>query len=319
MKVQWQVSVGLLKAASALDNGSHSIICVRQEHPFSSTVADFLISDQIRQCTQSAANRLVLLDFPSHPITRRVALSQGFQSTDKPNELAKIALGYPVTDKAWRKAQLAVERLSRLKLPEKCPRYNNGTVKVVMPGNKSIQIALFDLETLLSPTLFAFSKRKAVVVPINREFAAHLLGTDDQLTFLEVPEAEFLSRRTYFNTTRAANAMIRGAIIAFYESKKRGGRGAIVALGRIVDVTSVAVASVPEAIKRGAVVDDLALLTGQHRILATTFDNLVALKKPVPLQRLREIGCVTRANFVSATPISTAHIKTIVEAGNRDD
>jgi hypothetical protein len=113
--------------------------------------------------------------------------------------------------------------------------------------------------------------------------------------------------------------MIRGEAIAFYESARGKGRGAIVAVGRIIDVTSIPVSNAPEALRRGAVVDNLGTLTKSERVLATTFDNLVALRKPVSLRKLRQIGCVTKANFVSATPISARHLTAIVEAGCTDD
>jgi hypothetical protein len=314
------VGVGLLLPASGLDQPSRAVVCVQQEHPFSSTVADFIVSEHVRRCSHSSAGHLQMLDIPSHPITRRVAIGQGFQhQSGNPAVLTKIALGQPITDKSWDKARLSIERLAGLKLQRRCPTYATRDVQVDTPSGKKIKVELFELETLLSPTLFALPKRKAVVVPITRSFAADLLGTDEQYSFLDVPEAQFLSRRTYFNTIRAARAMIRGAAIAFYESSRGGGRGAIVATGRIVHVTSIPVSGVPEALQRGAVVDDPGALTSSDRVLATTFDNLVALRRPVGIKVLRQIGCVTGANFVSATPISAAHLKAIVDAGYSDD
>jgi predicted nucleic acid-binding protein/GNAT superfamily N-acetyltransferase len=314
------IGVSLLTPASALDQPSRSVVCVRQEHPFSSTVADFLISEQVRHCSRNSACHLLMVDIPSHPITRRIALGQGFQKQlGHTSALAKIALGQPVTEQSWGRARLSVERLSGIKLQVKCPTYDKAKARITTPSGDTSEVGLFELETLLSPTLFALPKRKAVVVPINRTFASDLLGTDLQYSFLEVPEAHFLSRRTYFNTTRATRSMIRGAAIAFYESSRGGGRGAIVAIGRIVDVTSIPVVNAPEALRRGAVVEDLGTLTKSKRILATTFDNLVALRKPVTLRKLRQIGCVTKANFVSATLISERHLTAIVDAGCTDD
>jgi predicted nucleic acid-binding protein/GNAT superfamily N-acetyltransferase len=314
------IGVSLLLPASALDRPSRSIVCVRQEHPFSSTVADFLLSEQIRHCTRNSACHLLMLDIPSHPITRRIAFNLGFQQqTGNVSTLAKIALGQSVTSKTWDKTRLSIERLAGLKLQVNCPTYDRPKAQITTSIGDNIEVGLFELETLLSPTLFALPKRKAVVVPITRSFAADLLGTDLQYSFLEVPEAHFLSRRTYFNTTRATRSMIRGSAIAFYESSRGKGRGAVVALGRILDVTSIPVSSVPESLRRGAVVDDLGTLTKSERILATTFDNLIVFKKPVTLTKLRQIGCVTKANFVSATPISAKHLTAIVEAGQTDD
>jgi len=314
------IGVSLLLPAPAFDQPSRSLVCVRQEHPFSSTVADFLISEQVRHCTRNSACHLLMLDIPSHPITRRIAFNLGFQQqAGNVATLAKIALGQPVTSKTWDKARLSIERLAGLKLHAACPTYDRPKAQITTATGDNIEVGLFELETLLSPTLFVLPKRKAVVVPITRSFAADLLGTDIQYSFLEVPEAHFLSRRTYFNTTRATRSMIRGSAIVFYESSRGGGRGAVVAAGRIVDVTSIPVNSAPESLRRGAVVDDLGTITKSERILATTFDNLVVFRKPVPLTKLRQIGCVTRANFVSATPISAKHLTAVVEAGHTDD
>jgi hypothetical protein len=251
---------------------------------------------------------------PSHPITRRVAIGQGFQQVHGETALYKIALGQPVTQSTWNKGRLSIERLTGMKLQHVCPQYDS-PVELTMEDGKAMNIQLFDLETILSPTIFAFPKRKAVIVPITRAFAADLLGTDDQYSFLEVPEAHFLTRRTYFNTTRAARVMVPGAAIAFYESLGGGGRGAVVALARIVDVTSVPKDRMPNILQRGAVVDDVGTLIRAARVLATTFDNLVILRRPVPFKTLRKIGCVTGANFVSATSIADKHLTAIIDAG----
>jgi predicted nucleic acid-binding protein len=313
------VGVGLLRISSAIDDYSRNFVCVHQEHPFSSTVADFLISEQVRLCSNKAPCKLLLTDIPSHAITRRVALAQGFQQVRGQAFLVKIALGHPITETSWNKARLSIERLSGMKLQQQSPRYDRPDVEVASLTGPPSKVSLFDLETLYSPTLFALPKREAVVVPITRAYAADLLGTDEQYSFLDVPEAHFLSRRTYFNTTRAARVMIRGSAILFYESQSSGGRGAIVAIGRIVDVTSVPVDNTPEALQRGGVVEDMEALTKSDRMLATTFDNLLILPKTVSFSALRRIGCVTGTNFVSATSITAKHLAEIIGMGCEDE
>jgi GNAT superfamily N-acetyltransferase/predicted nucleic acid-binding protein len=314
------IGLSVVATARAIDEPSRMIVFVNQQHPFSSTVADYLISEQIRMRTQKGACNMVMLDIPSHPITRRMAVAHGFQETPgRQSTLNKIALGYPLTKETWNSTCLVVERLGGLKIQRKSPRYDSPVVELVSAKNKKSKVQLFDLETLLSPALFALPKREAVVVPINAEFAGALLGTDPQYTFLDVPEAQFLSRRTYFNTIRASRVMIRGSAIAFYESSRSGGRGAIVALGRIVEVTSIPVENIPEFMQRAAVVDDPKKLTKSKRVLVTVFDNLLTLRRPVYLQFLRKIGCAPRSNFVSATAISSGHLEKIVLAGFADD
>jgi hypothetical protein len=86
-----------------------------------------------------------------------------------------------------------------------------------------------------------------------------------------------------------------------------------------VDVTSIPSNNAPELLQRGGVVVDIEALTKSDRILATTFDNLVILQKPVSFKKLRELGCVTGANFVSATPITAKQLASIVHAGFSDD
>lgn len=316
---QGLVGVSLLDPAPALERPTHSVVCVHQEHPFSSTIADFLISEQVQHCSTRGACSLLLMDISSQPITRRIALGQGFQQAHGQSGLFKVALGGPVSCTTWSNARLVIERLSGMTIQEKCPRYDKPEVTVSIDGTPKT-MELFELETLLSPALLVLPHRKAVVAPITPTFAADLLGTNAQYTFLDVPEAQFLSRRTYFNTIRAAHAMIRGSVIAFYESLRGGkGRGAIIALGRIVDVTSIPANNAPELLERGGVVVDIEALTKSDRILATTFDNLVILKKPVSFKKLRELDCVSGANFVSATPITAKQLASIVHAGFSDD
>lgn len=316
---QGLVGVSLLDPAPALERPSHSVVCVHQEHPFSSTIADFLISEQVQHCSAKGACSLLLLDISSQPITRRIALGQGFQQARGQSGLFKIALGGPITDTTWSNARLVIERLSGMTIQEKCPRYDKPEVTVTTNGTPNT-MGLFELETFLSPALLALPQRKAVVAPITPTFAADLLGTNAQYSFLDVPEAQFLSRRTYFNTIRAAHAMIRGSIIAFYESSRNGrGRGAVVALGRIVDAISIPSSNAPELLQRGGVVVDIEALTKSDRILATTFDNLIILHKPVSFRKLQELGCVSGANFVSATTITAKQLVSVVHAGFSDD
>lgn len=314
------VGIGLLAPSRAIEQPCKSIVCVKQEHPLSSTVADFLISEHVRGCSKESPQHIQLLDQANHPITRRIALSQGFQQTKTElGSLSKVAFGRPVTKATWKSTRLAVERLAALKLQTNCPTYEKINSKVSLADAQKSEITLFDLETLLSPTIFALPKRHAVVVPITRNFADALLDTSDQYSLLDNPEAQFLSNRTYLNTVNAARAMIRGAVIAFYESKGTGGRGAIVAFGRIVDVISAPKQEIPELKQRAAVVEDLNTISSAERILVTTFDNVTIIPKPVTLNQLREIGCVPRSNFVSASPITSTHLEAIVNAGFRDE
>ncbi|WLA84538.1 GNAT family N-acetyltransferase [Bradyrhizobium elkanii] len=185
------IGVAIMRVSSALDHPSRSVVCVRQEHPFSSTVADYLISDQVRYCSAKAPCRMLMIDIPTHPITRRIAIGQGFQHVSGRSELAKMALGQPVTKANWNRVRLSVERLAGLSVQKECPRYDKPDIRIASNGDARA-VQLYDFEALLSPTLLALPKRNDVIVPITRSYAADLLGTDRQFSFLEVPEAHFL-------------------------------------------------------------------------------------------------------------------------------
>jgi hypothetical protein len=274
----------------------------------------------LRMCASDKGASVELLDPPDHSITRRVAFTHGFQALDKNlGFLRKIAIGRPVTKTTWGRVRLALERLGGLRVQEQCPDYDKQTIEISASDGRVSAINLFEFESLISPAVLALPHRGFVVVPIEREFADALLGTNEQLSWLDVSEAQFLSRRTYFNTIRAANVMIRGSVIAFYESVRSGGRGAIVALARIVDVTTMPIEGVPEFVQRGAVVEDVREITKGDRILVTTFDNLIPFPRPVTLSTLRRIECVSPSNFVTASRMSAQQLEKIVLAGFPDE
>lgn len=131
------IGISLLRASAAIHEPSRMVVCVHQENPYSSTVADFLISEHVRSCSRSRASHLLMMDVPSHPITRRIALSQGFQRTSGGSgSLAKVALGHAITSASWDKVRLAIDRLSGLKLPRSCPRYDRPNINVGTPNGE---------------------------------------------------------------------------------------------------------------------------------------------------------------------------------------
>ncbi|MDP6718325.1 MAG: hypothetical protein QGF59_06715 [Pirellulaceae bacterium] len=150
-------------------------------------------------------------------------------------------------------------------------------------------------------------------MPIWRNFADDLLGTGDQLPLFGSPEAAFVTRRTYFNSPRTASLMRPGVPILFYESKRSGGRGTIVAAARISDATVMAKDQVPEDLRRRAVVEDLDPLSASTDVLATSFDNLLRFVMPVSLDALRALGAIGSANLQSPTALNSAQLSAILE------
>jgi hypothetical protein len=156
-----------------------------------------------------------------------------------------------------------------------------------------------------------------VVVPIARSYADELLGTAPQhaFAFLEAKDAAFFARRAYVSAPRNVSLMPVDGPILFYESRRTGGRGAVVAVGRIVDRTLQPKADLSVESQRRLVVDDVDAFSVTDDILVTSFDNLFALPKPVPLQYLKEIDAIGRANLISAVSIPSEKVTQILTRG----
>ena len=106
-----------------------------------------------------------------------------------------------------------------------------------------------------------------------------------------------------------------GVPILFYELKRSGGRGAIVAAARIADATVMAKQQVPDDLLRRAVVEDLDPLSASSDVLATSFDNLLRFPAPVTLDTLRTIGADGSANLQTTTALTSARLNSILELG----
>jgi hypothetical protein len=109
--------------------------------------------------------------------------------------------------------------------------------------------------------------------------------------------------------------MRSGVPILFYESTRTGGRGAIVAVARIVDATILPKEGVPDDLMRRAVVDDLEPLTASADVLATSFDSLIRFPNPVAFDTLKQLGAAGRTNLRTATALSSAHLAAILDCG----
>jgi hypothetical protein len=109
-----------------------------------------------------------------------------------------------------------------------------------------------------------------------------------------------------------------GAIVFFYESKgQNDGRGAIVAIAQIVR-TAIRKKNVlnPAMTRRGVLKPkEIEALSVTADTALIYFNQVMPLKKPVPMSRLRALGCMDRANFVTARQIGEAAAWAIIEEG----
>jgi hypothetical protein len=214
---------------------------------------------------------------------------------------------------------MALRHYAGLDFPEVLPTFVAHDQQISFETNdqRSRNVKLNDLEKLLAPTLIILPGRIGNIVPIRRMFADQLLGASPQLSLLPRREAVLLSERIYFSAARNASLLRAGAPLLFYESGRAGGRASVTACARVVQTRVLKKTDVSAHLLRHGVLetDDLEHLTATDSTSVTTFDNIMILDNPVPLERLRELGCVDASNLVCTRPISSEHLVGVLKEG----
>lgn len=294
------------------------LIYVDQERLDREFYCEYLLDAAIKDACRNGPAAIRLLNLRGQSSVKATAKLNGFVTMSDGDDLMKVAIGRPLTEKNWDFIRHNTRRKTGLVLPKKWSEFSSDE-KHITVGNslgQTYRISPERFEDTFGPTLYLWPGREAVIVPIWRTYADELLGTNTQkrLSFIEDLDASFLSRRAYINTPRARNSMRPGLPILFYESGKNGGRSAIVAVARIVNSVLVSKEFGSREAKRRVVVDDLSEFSATGDVLMTTFDNLMALPTPVRFDTLKKLGAVARNNLVSATPVSSENLIRIIEA-----
>jgi GNAT superfamily N-acetyltransferase len=311
------VAVGIYRTPASVDAPARMLVHVRPDHVACETFAEHLLDEAIRESCHSGPVTIELRAIPGQSTVNRAAKLRGFLPAANSDVLIKVALGRPLTPNTWTSIARQTRRRTGLALPDTLP--DAGAVQsglaVRGPDGSTITVQLAALEAALAPTLIAWPGRDGVIVPIAKSFADDLLGTADQLYMFGRPNAAFVGLRTYFNSPRTAPMMRAGVPILFYESKRSGGRGAIVAGGRIVDATIVPKEQVSDELLRRAVVEDLDPLTTSSDVLATSFDSLIRFPNPVTLDTLRQLGAAGASNLQTTTALPNPQLAAILDRG----
>lgn len=311
------VAVGIYRAPTNIDAPTRILVHVRSDHVACEMFADHLLDAQCREACRVGPATIELPCIPGQSVVRRVASLCGFLPVPHSETLIKLALGRPVTKQSWSGIARQTRQRTGLHLPEHAPTSEaaQSGLSVQRPDGKMITVRLRALEDALSPTILIWPGRNGAIVPIARNYADELLGTNDQFPLFGSPKAAFVTRRTYFSSPRNSPRLRPGQPILFYESSRTGGRGAVVAVARIVDSTVVRKDQVSGELRRRAVIDDLVPLSSSNDILATSFDNLLHFPRPVALERLRKLIASNNARFQSATAVTAACLSAILEHG----
>lgn len=318
------VAVGAIKIPKGMEPIARLLVQVRQEHFDSDMFADYILDSFTRFACADITTTVELIHLPGQSTTYSFAKARGFLLNSTSGNYLKVALGKPLTPDNWINTVQEIRRRTGLVLPDQIPNINSNekTVEITTRTGKKSNIAIGKLEDVLGPTILIWPGRDGVVVPITRAYADDLLGTSNQsrFAFVSSPDAAFLSRRAYVNSPRTVKVMRPDSPIFFYESKRQGnGRGAVVAVARIVDSVVVRKNDVPKDGRRRLVVDNVDAFSASEDVLLTTFDNLFVLPNAVPFNALKKIDAIGRANLVTAVSLYSRQITKILSQGWSND
>jgi hypothetical protein len=323
--VYWGISCGTeLRAIAAVRIGSaigaptRLLVHVRPDNPDADLYADHLLDVAIRAISRSDPAAIELADVPGQTPTKSAAAARGFMAA-RGRDLTKLAVGRPITRSNWSSIMEQLRRKTGVTFP---PTYPTGLADDTMllakdPAGGAFRINAGTLEHLLDPTVILWSGRNGVIVPIRRSFADELLGTSSQLEFsiVERREASFRSKRAYVNTPRAAAKMRPNVPVLFYESGREGGRSAVIAVARIVDSLVTRKKEISDDSARRIATEHVDQFSSGEDVLLTTFESVMPLPRPCPLEELRKMSATGTQNLLTATDVSSANLARIVSMG----
>ena len=311
------VGAGIYISPPYIHTPARILVHVRPDHVAADRFVDHLLDEGVRRASAAGPATIELPWVPGQTTVRKSAMLRGFVPNEGRGVLIKGAIGRPVTPNSWDKFSRQLRRATSLQLPDDPPSLQSARsgVSISNPEGEKSSIPLEILEDALGPTLVLLPGRDGVIVPITRSFADDLLNTGNQMSLFGEPIAALLSQRTYFNTPRAARLMRPRTPILFYESKRSGGRGNIVAAARIVDSMVMIKDQIPKEFYTSAVVEDLGALTKTPDILVTTFDSLLQFPRQISLEELRTMNAVGPSNLQTVTALSSTLLCQILERG----
>lgn len=317
--VEGQRAIGYLMWPSSLRGG---------------TCDAFLAVDECVTCAQDAARlmivhlmgrdkedvqRIRLSLAPQQASVREVAIDVGFTGTDKTQELNKVSLHSVLLPHNWSALRARLKAVSEIALPPSMPIFRefDQYVELTRPDGQRTHVTVFALETLLSPALICMPGRPGVLVPIQRDYAEHLLDHLEQMQLLPHAKALLYQQRHYLSSPRTLKAFERGSLMFFYESTRSKGLKAVVAVARVTNAYLSAEGAVDKCdLDRSALeAGDLTVIGKSEIKTVVVFDNLMKMRRPVPLESLKKFGCGEATQLLTSRLLTSEQIENILLEG----
>lgn len=314
-----QRAVGYLMWPSSLRGGTCDAFLAVDERVTCSQDAARLMIVHLMGRAKGEVQRVRLNLAPQQASVREVALELGFTGTEKTQELNKVSLHSVVLPHNWLARRAKLQAVSEIALPSSMPVFREADqyVELTRPDGQRTQVTAFALETLLSPALICMPGRPGVLVPIQRDYAEHLLDHLDQMQLLPHAKALLYQQRHYLSSPRALKAFQRGSLLFFYESGRSKGLKAVVAVARVTNAYLSAEGAVDKGYLDRSALEAVDLVAiGKSEIkTVVVFDNLMKMRRLVPLESLKRFGCGDPTQLLTSRPLTSEQIENILYEG----
>jgi len=315
------VVLGYVAWPASVDRSSiRAHIAVREDVPGAPVAAHALLRRLLDSVPMGSVAHIHLSCPKQQAVLREVAVSYGCSvSPGSPWELRKVLVKRHLFAGSWPVARQALLAASEVRLPGTPPKFRSidQQIPVVRPDGEQVHLSIFQLESLLSPTLLCLDGREGVMVPIQRRFEELLIAQSPQESFLPQSKAQLSPQRLYVSGPKTLKSFERGDLMFIYESMKDGGSGSIVAVGRVLRAFHRGTREGNDADLAGSIFteDQLSEVGRSTTKTITVFDNVLRLPKPVPMRELKTLGCGAPQQLLTAQRLSSEQVQAILERG----
>lgn len=311
--------VGYLMWPSSLRSGTCDAFLAVDEHVTCAQDAARLMISHLMGRTRTEVQRVRLNLAPRQASVREVALEAGFTGTDKTQALNKVSLHSVLLPRNWSKLRTELQAVSEITLPTSMPAFRAADqyVELMRPDGQRTHLTAYALETLLSPALICMPGRPGVLVPIQRDYSEHLLDHLEQMQLLAHSKALLFQQRHYLSAPKTLKVFERGSLMFFYESTRKKGLKAVVAVARVINSYLSAEGAVDKGDLDRSVLEAADLdAIGKSKIkTVVVFDNLMKMNKPVPLESLKKFGCGEATQLLTSRTLTPEQIENILLEG----
>lgn len=293
-------------------------MAVKKEHKAAADAARIMLTFLIGRLPVDACAARIDLEIPTPPPTvRDVAIKLGFKGVPGKEGLLKIVLGGVLTRLTWKEHREKLVFNTGVKLPSDIPLFNSPDQQIAVIGSDGEKrfVTLDDLESLLAPALFCLPGRPAVITPIRRGYAEPLLGHSGQASFLPSPRVTLFHDRHYICSPNKLRHFKRGSLMFFYESKRNGGRAALIAIARVRQAYLRHYADLKDEDFEHSVLSGKTIKSVGESVLKTVvvFDNIFVLPRLVSLKILNNLGCGSATRLISTNSITEEQAQAILK------